>query len=257
VSEHADRARAESFGAVAPLYDRVRPRYPRALVDALLEEGAHDVLDVGAGTVIAAALLAARGCAVVGVEVDARMAAVARSRGLEVEVAAFERWDAGGRRFDLVTAAQAWHWIDPVAGPRRAAALLRRGGRLAVFWNIGELPRRVRAVLDPIYERLEPALLHDSPSGPARRTNADSAAESIAACGLFEPAAVRRFPWRRRYEPAAWMELLATHSDHQTLPPARREALLRAVGAALEALGPFELRYETVLVDARRKMSEP
>jgi SAM-dependent methyltransferase len=253
VSVHADRGRAESFGAVAELYERVRPSYPPALVEALLEGGVHDVLDVGTGTGIAGELLAARGCAVLGVEVDARMAARARARGLEVDVAPFERWKPAGRSFDLVIAAQAWHWIEPASGVRRAAGLLRPRGRLAVFWNLGDPPAPVRAVLDPIYDRLEPALGHGAQSpGVPRRQAAESAVEEIAGSGCFEPATIRAFPWSQRYDAESWVALLATHSDHQTLAPARREALLGAIGEALRALGDtFEMPYETVLVEAR------
>jgi len=253
VSFHAYRDRAESFGAVAELYDRARPSYPPALVDALLEGGVHDVLDVGTGTGIAGELLAARGCAVLGVEVDARMAARARARGLDVDVAPFERWEPLGRSFDLVIAAQAWHWIEPAAGARRAAGLLRPGGRLAVFWNVGDPPEHVRAVLDPIYDRLEPALGHGTPTAGAPRPDAPrSAVDAIAGSGRFEPATTRRFPWSRSYDAESWVALLATHSDHQTLPPVRREGLLAAIGAALRELGgPFEMPYDTVLVAAR------
>src|SRR5579862_2698141 len=147
MSIHDNRGRAESFGTLADLYDRVRPSYPPALVDALLDGGVHDVLDVGAGTGIAGSLLAARGCAVLGVEIDERMAARARARGLVVEVAPFERWDPLGRTFDLVIAAQAWHWVEPAAGVRRAAGVLRPRGRLCPFWNTGDPPEHVRAVL--------------------------------------------------------------------------------------------------------------
>jgi predicted TPR repeat methyltransferase len=69
-----DRSRAESFGAVARLYDRARPSYPLALIDFLLADGARRVLDVGCGTGIAGELFAARGCSVTGVEIDPRMA---------------------------------------------------------------------------------------------------------------------------------------------------------------------------------------
>ena len=48
-----DRSRAESFGNVAQLYDRARPRYPPQLVEWLLSDGARRVLDVGCGTGIA------------------------------------------------------------------------------------------------------------------------------------------------------------------------------------------------------------
>lgn len=57
---HQDRARAQSFGTDAARYDRARPSYPAALVDALLEEKADRVLDVGCGTGKAARLLAAQ-----------------------------------------------------------------------------------------------------------------------------------------------------------------------------------------------------
>ncbi|MFZ0170204.1 MAG: class I SAM-dependent methyltransferase, partial [Acidimicrobiales bacterium] len=75
-----------------------------------------DVLDVGIGTGIAARQFQAAGCRVLGIEVDARMAEVARRCGLEVEVAAFEAWDPAGRAFDAVISGQTWHWVDPVAG---------------------------------------------------------------------------------------------------------------------------------------------
>ena len=89
-----DRSRVESFGAVAELYDRARPEYPQSLIDALQADGERTVLDVGCGTGIVATLLTARGCRVTGVEVDPRMAEVARRKGLDVEVGAFERWRA-------------------------------------------------------------------------------------------------------------------------------------------------------------------
>src|SRR5581483_5420759 len=114
---HRHRQIAESFGTDAERYDRTRPRYPDALVDRVVAGSpGPDVLDVGCGTGIAARQFRAAGCRVLGVEVDARMAELARRSGLEVEVGSFETWDPAGRTFDAVIAAQAWHWVDPVAG---------------------------------------------------------------------------------------------------------------------------------------------
>jgi SAM-dependent methyltransferase len=155
---HENRSRAESFGSVAELYDRVRPSYPPALLDDLLTGGVVDVLDVGCGTGIAAALLAARGAMVLGVEIDERMAAQARAKGIAVEVAPFELWDDAGRRFDLVVSGQAWHWVEPHAGATKAARVLRPGGRIGLFWNLGGPPAEVRERLAPVYDRLEPEL---------------------------------------------------------------------------------------------------
>src|SRR5436190_2520948 len=135
---HEDRRRAGSFGEDAAQYDRARPSYPADLVDDLLTDRTRRVLDVGCGTGIAGRLFAGRGCDVLGVEPDARMAEVSRSHGLEVEVSKFETWEPDGRAFDLLVSGQAWHWIDPTVGPTKAGRVIRPGGRFAAFWNLGE-----------------------------------------------------------------------------------------------------------------------
>jgi SAM-dependent methyltransferase len=248
-----DRSRAESFGAIAALYDRARPSYPPELLDALLADGPASVLDVGSGTGIASALFAARGCSVLGVEVDERMAQLARGKGLEVEVAQFEGWDAGTRRFDLVVSAQAWHWIRPRAGAMRAAGVLHTGGRLGVFWNFGHPPREVGELFSSIYARLEPDVERYSVLLGNDDSRAQETLTAIRDCGAFGPVEHAAFPWVRTYETAAWLEQLSTHSDHQALASPRRERLLTAVGEAIDSLGgAFEMHYETVLVSARR-----
>jgi SAM-dependent methyltransferase len=250
-----DRSRAESFGSVADLYDRARPTYPPALIDALLADGGRTVLDVGCGTGIASALFAARGCAVTGVEVDERMAEIARGKGLEVEVSSFERWEDRGRRFDIVASGQAWHWIDPRAGAVRATEVLRPGGRLGAFWNFGDPPADVRERLAPIYDRLAPELVNYSVVLDARQRDEriELTVSGIASSARFGSIEVRRFPWVRTYRAREWTDFLATHSDHQALEPARRERLLDEVADAVDAIGgAFEMPFETALVTAAR-----
>lgn len=67
-----------------------------------------------------------------GVEPDERMAQWAGQCGLVVGVATFETWDPAGRTFDAVIEGQSWHWVEPVAGAVKAAAVLRPAGRLAL-----------------------------------------------------------------------------------------------------------------------------
>ena len=249
-----DRSRAESFGAIAQLYDRVRPSYPGALVDALLQGGARDVLDVGCGTGIVAALLAARGCEVLGVEVDERMAEVARTRGIAVEVSSFEGWDTRGRTFDLLVAGQAWHWIDPVAGAQKAAALLRSGARLGLFWNFGSPPRELAELFAPIYARMAPGVESYSVLLGGSDTRADTAVAGIVESRGFDEPHVRSFAWSRHHDTAQWLDILQTHSDHQAMQPQQRERLLAEVGQAVDSLGgEFDMPYEAVLVSARRR----
>jgi hypothetical protein len=182
------------------------------------------------------------------------MAAVARAHGLTVEESVFERWDAAGRRFDLVTCAQAWHWVDPAAGTEKAARLLPAGGRIGLIWNEGVHDPEVAAALDAVYERHTGRLDDYSillGHGAAERVSTSAAA--LSASGHFGEPAVTAFPWERTYTRAEWLDQLPTHSDHRTLPPDRLAALLGGVGEAIdEAGGRIPVHYTAWLVTATR-----
>jgi SAM-dependent methyltransferase len=277
-----DRRRAGLFGEDAEQYDRARPEYPAALFDHLLRDLApvpglastgadgnpgrigdsRAVLDVGCGTGIASRLLGTRGCEVLGVEADSRMAAVARRYGLQVEEGRFEEWDPAGRRFDLVVSAQAWHWIDPGQGPVRAAQALKAGGRVGVFWNRGQPPDDLQAAFAAAYERTAPSLGRGYAVPAAARQEPDEDCQLVAngfqGAGGYVDVEVRMFGQAVEYTTAQWLDLLPTHSDHRILPSDQLAALLAAVGAAIdEAGGRFEMRYQTWLAEARKPPARP
>lgn len=227
---HTDRARAESFGGVAEQYDRFRPSYPAALVEDLVTLSPAAVLDVGCGTGKAARLLAARGLRVLGVDVDGQMAEVARRHGIDVEVAPFESWDSGDRRFELIICGQAWHWLDPALAVPKAAALLRPGGTLALFWNYDELDEVAQAALDEVYSRCAPEL--------SRKAKvAAGVPADLETSGLFATVQTRTYRWERVFSRPEWLGTVQTHSDHLRLDPARRATLLDSLGTAIDGLG--------------------
>lgn len=138
------RERRHAFGEDPEQYDAGRIGYPVQLVEDVLDfaagAGTAPALEVGAGTGTATAAFARRGVPVTCVEPDARMARVLSLKcaglpGVSVEIAGFETWQPGGRRYGLLFCAQAWHWVDPAVRWTRAVAALRPGGALALFWN--------------------------------------------------------------------------------------------------------------------------
>jgi SAM-dependent methyltransferase len=262
---HQARQVAESFGADAGRYDRTRPRYPQALVDRILAASPGlDVLDVGCGTGIAARQLQAAGGRVLGVEPDARMAEFARRSGVETEVAKFEEWDAAGRQFDAVTAGQAWHWVDPVAGAARAGQVLRPGGRLAVFWYVFQPRPDVADAFAEVYRRVLP----DSPFSRAQGARGvlpglgayseffTAAADGIRRAGAFGAPEQWRFDWDRRYARDEWLEQVPTFGGHSQFPPEQLAELLAGLGAAVDgAGGSFPMHFTAVAVTATRAAS--
>jgi SAM-dependent methyltransferase len=251
VREYENRARASSFGDDAEQYERTRPTYPAALVDDLMADDPHDVLDIGCGTAKAGRLFVERGCTVVGLEPDARMAEVARRFLPAVEVGVFEGWDAAGRSFDLAIAGQAWHWVDPVTGAARLGDVVRQGGRIALFWNLGQHEDAIRPAIDAAYERFAPPSVSNSVAHV--RDGDDEYVGPIAATGAFGPVEIRSYSWEQRYTRQAWLDQLPTHSDHRLLTQHDRDQLLDAVGAVIDDFGgSFTMCYETKLVTAKR-----
>lgn len=250
---YKDRVRAGSFGEDAEQYDRARPSYPAALIDDLLAGQPRMVLDIGCGTGIASRLLVDRGCQLVGVEPDPRMVALARTHGLVVEEASFEQWKAGGRWFDLLVSAQAWHWVDPDVGSAKAATVLRPGARIGLFWNVGHPPRELKTQLEKVYARLAPGFGRHSVLLGNADDRFDVTANSLRATGAFVNVEMKKYTQAKEYTTEQWLDQLPTHSEHRLLPPDRRRLLLGSVAELIDdAGGRFVMNYETVLVNGTR-----
>jgi SAM-dependent methyltransferase len=254
---HKLRSVAEGFGADAARYDRARPTYPGELIEAIIGASpGRDILDIGAGTGIVARLFQAKGCRVLGVEPDPRMAELARQQGLPTEVATFEDWDPAGRTFDAAVAGQAWHWVDPVAGAAKAAQALRPGGRLALFWNVFGLGPGMREAFGEVHKRVDTGL----PFNPWAQPLLDSylqgcerAAARIAEAGGFGEPEQWRFGWDRVYTREEWLDVVPTVGGMSRVPAGKLAALLDGLGEAIDAAGgSFTMNYTTVAVTAAR-----
>ncbi|MEU1722097.1 methyltransferase domain-containing protein [Nonomuraea sp. NPDC005692] len=255
---HLHRRMAESFGADADRYDRTRPRYPEEMVTRIAGSSpGPDVLDVGIGTGIAARQFQAAGCRVSGVDVDPRMADLARRDGIEVDVSAFESWDPAGRTFDAVVAGQTWHWIDPVAGAAKAAQVLRPGGRLALFWNVFQTPDLLADAFAEVYRRVLPDLPALGQAGPAvgmYTSLLDKIADGVRTAGAFGEPERWDYAWERVYTRDEWLAQVPTHGPVTGLPPERRRELLAGIGAAIDAVGgAFTVHYDVLVLTAVRR----
>ena len=254
---HRARQVAESFGLDAGRYDRARPRYPDAMVQAIVAASpGPSVLDVGCGTGIAARQFQAAGCRVLGVDPDARMADLARQFGVEAEVAKFEDWDPAGREFDTVIAGQAWHWVDMVAGAAKAVRVLRPGGRLAVFWNAFRPPADVDDALAEVYQRVLPdrPFRFSTMAGPdAYSAACTKAADGMRHAGGFGDSEEWRFDWEQPYTRDEWLEVFPTFGGYSQLPPAKQQELLAGTSAAINAVGgSFTMGYTAIAATAAR-----
>ncbi|MEU4668847.1 class I SAM-dependent methyltransferase [Amycolatopsis sp. NPDC023774] len=249
---HELRKTAESFGIDAGRYDRARPRYPDELITEVTN-GGKEVLDVGTGTGIVARQLEDKGCHVLGIEPDDRMADFARTTGIDVEVATFEEWDPKNRTFDILTAGQAWHWVDPRRGAEKAARVLRKNGTFAVFWHLFLPPDDIAEAFGEAFRKVAPTFpikVDRTPKSDAYKPIIDKTEEALLEAG-FHNSQRRFYTWQQNYTRAEYLDLLPTQGGLTRVPKHQQDEVLTAVGTAIDARGgQFTCDYTTVLFTA-------
>lgn len=136
---------AKGFALRAEEYERARPLYPQGLVDTMLQtlgltgdRGLLRVLELAAGTGKFTRSLVSAGLETVATEPLPQMFSELRANLPEVPVVAStaESIPFGSDTFDVVVAAQAFHWFDPKVAHAECARVLRPGGGLALIWNV-------------------------------------------------------------------------------------------------------------------------
>jgi len=125
-------------------YARSRPGYPAEVIELLHSECGLTpdsvVADLASGTGIFARMLLENGTRVFGVEPNPEM-----RRAGEEFLAEYPRFiSVAGtaesstlpeRSVDIITAAQAAHWFDPLKARREFVRVLKPGGWLVLLWN--------------------------------------------------------------------------------------------------------------------------
>ena len=176
------------FGEVAEQYDACRPSYPDALFDTIIEFGGLQrgdrALEIGAGTGKATTGFVARGLDVHALEPSPEMAAVLRTKGVEVEETLFESWappaervPARVRRAGVALGAAATTATSGSRPRSRRAAPSRSSGTRAASG-----PDALGADNDAAYARAS----RPSCVG-GRHWDLDWVSDGIAACAAFEP----------------------------------------------------------------------
>jgi SAM-dependent methyltransferase len=236
---------ATAFGRAAVAYERGRPGYPAAAIDALVRHLGLDrrsvAVDLGAGTGKLTRDLTRRFERVIAVEPLAELRQL-----LVVKAAAAEALDGSAEELplpdacaDAIFVAQAFHWFDGARALAEMGRVLRPGGGLALLWNTTPWERREGAWyawLDDLLERSRADL------SAVRRHATGRWRDAFEHQQPFEALAGATFDNTQRMTEEDFLANLASRSYVAQLnPDARRELigeitdLLRRPGAPIEA----------------------
>ncbi|GLE57573.1 putative methyltransferase [Mycobacteroides chelonae] len=203
-----------SFGSQAAAYERGRPSYPPEAIDWLLPDGAHDVLDLGAGTGKLTTRLVERGLNVIAVDPLAEMLEVLSNSLPETPalLGTAEEIPLPDNSVDAVLVAQAWHWVDPERAIPEVARVLRPGGRLGLVWNTRD--ERLGWVAD---------------LGRIIGSEDDPFNHTVSLPAPFTEQERHQVEWTSYLTPQALLDMVASRSYCITAPEAARKKTLQQV----------------------------
>jgi ubiquinone/menaquinone biosynthesis C-methylase UbiE len=236
--DEAHRVRAASFGPAAAAYERGRPGYPEDAVEWMIPAGATTAIDLGAGTGKFTRQLVARGLTVTAIDPSLAMLDRLRGSTREVDTAqgTAEAIPLPDSSADLVTAAQAWHWVDDDLAFPEVARVLRPHGSLSLVWNFRDNTTGwMRELANIITDREENV----------------EVGNIGASHPLFEEFEYRIFPWSQTVTREELLDLVRSRSIFIVASTDEQRRVIDGVTELLDTnpelagLTEFELPYRT------------
>lgn len=238
------------------LYDAIRPRYPMPILQSIesyaqLTPESH-IVEIGPGTGQASEYFINKGYRLTGIDLGPDLVAYCRNKfarhaNADFVHASFEKWQPL-RTYDLMLAAQSFHWIEPQFGLQKAASLLVPNGTLALVWHLDESDETEfwRRGFD-LHRRYFPDIPGNQ--GAELRNHFNTYRSALHNSKHFTAIGESELRWNAEYSADDWIKMRRTFSPDLQLAESDREQFYAALRALIDSLGGIFVRhYRTVCV---------
>ena len=247
------------FDDNALLYHKYRPRYPKELIEDLIDlsqiQPADRLLEIGCGTGQITQDFVKRGYDVIAIEKGAALARIA-AQNIEpfgtgtIINSTFEEWQSEDT-FKLMLSAQAFHWIDKEMGITKVLNRLEQGASIGLIWNMDQSQEtEFWKETNEVYEK-------NLPKKQGQNSMEDMIQEywtyikSRTELAGFER---KEYAWEKLYSKEDYLGLLRTFSPHMSLEERKRNQFFSAIEAIIARHDNQVKRYyTTVLLFARKQ----
>lgn len=149
------KAPRDNFSSQADTYAVFRPTYPAALYDFIFSHVANfdTAWDCGTGNGQVAEVLSHRFKKVYGTDISAgQLEHAPKKDNIFYKTERAELTSFSANTFDLITAAQALHWFDPIPFYKEATRLAKDGGIIAAWgYNLVKVNPQIDSIIKDFY----------------------------------------------------------------------------------------------------------
>jgi len=247
-----------SFGKISDLYDKVRPDYPRELINKVITiskiKPKSQILEIGTGSGIGTLPFAKKGFKIIGCDISSELISIAKLKlrhfpNVTFEVSSFEKMRLTNESFDLIFSAQAFHWIDPKVGYSKIHRLLSEKGHIALLSNYEIAKTHIQKEIDKLFEK-------HCPKYPGRiYVNLDLQEKKLQLPKLFDQYKKLKFQRNLSYPIEKYLGLLQSFSWVLALNPKQHDLFFSDVISLLGSRKRILVPVESVLLIARKKPS--
>ncbi|MFZ5967185.1 MAG: class I SAM-dependent methyltransferase [Bacillota bacterium] len=237
-------------------YEKRRPNYGPELFKDIIKYAEitmdKSMIEVGCGTGQATEPFLKTKCKVTAVELGENLSSYTREKfkaykNLNVVRSAFEDYDCGDNKFDMLYSATAFHWIPDEIGYKKAYRIIKNGGTIALFWNRPSTNDKD----NPLHQKIQSIYNELLPQWSYKVTNNEDKSRYSSIINKIEQYRFTNIEFKlyhntRKMTGVEYIELLNTYSDHLALEKSIKSLLFDAIRTVIEEFGNELIINDTV-----------
>lgn len=235
-------------------YDKARPEYPEELFQDIFTlthlNSNSRLIEIGIGTGQATRPFLMMGASVEAIELGENLAQYVQEKykdypNFSVTVGDFMNISLAENSYDLIYSATAFHWLPKPDSYLKVKKALKKGGKIALFWNHPFVSRdndATNLANRAVYDYYRPS---NKPQVEFSKKDTELIINDLKEAG-FKNIQSLLYTRTRTLSINQYIELLNTYSDHRALPEELKITFEKAMRNALQKVGGEINIYDTI-----------
>ena len=246
-----------TFNKVSRLYESARPEYPKSIYSYIkklskLKKG-EKILDVGCGSGQFTKFFI-RNFNATGIDIGENFIKIAKNNNKAKFICtSFEKCKFPKESFDLITSAQAWHWIEPKTSLKKAHKLLKNQGHIAFIWYFTDDSSSVVKKAGKIFDKYQKKYKTYGNRSRLIQYSAETR-KKLSSCGFFTNIEKNIYVKNEKFSLERYVAFISTYGWVNNLPEEKRNKMIKEIRKVLQnEKQPFVIKFKYIMLTAQKK----